>query len=412
MSRVAEIESLLLEYQVKVNNDAEHQLKKYRNKGKKLLEETVKKLDIITEDATKFKVEINKDSSAQEKYSQKIYQQVKETNESLVLPEKITRRNLNNYAEAVRNSLHKQDEVLIKYVSLLKDSSYKSKVKSLSNSLKRLNKELSKFEKYILDEYTQNAGIEDVTDLFDDILELVGKFSLKYEEIVEKEADVKQKDKEIADLKNELNILEKHEKKREYEETVENFSKLQRDLDNKFSNIRKALRKFVNLNSKSKNSVDTTLHKEFISDVATTLSKQGGVGGIIAILKDLDALMEKGELKLKKDKREAARNDIKKFIENDLDDNWNLAKQLLELKIATKKELDELDLENSIEKLNATISAAKRDRNRIFERELRDIMDIVDRINKLYSELKTQNYVDIDFNIVLPELPKWAIILE
>ncbi len=197
MKSINDISLNLKNYQEKVEIEAEGKLKKYRNKGKKMIEDTLKRLEVIKEDGAKFKVDLGPDTTAQEKYSMKIHEIVNSTIESIVEPEKIIKKSLNLFADGTRNALHKQDEMLIKYVSLLKEPSYKKKVKSLSNSLKRLNKDLTKLEKFIIQEYTANANIEDVTDVFDDILEVVNKFEKSYKSLEEKENEVIEKIKKL-----------------------------------------------------------------------------------------------------------------------------------------------------------------------------------------------------------------------
>ncbi|MCY3410879.1 MAG: hypothetical protein INQ03_04495 [Candidatus Heimdallarchaeota archaeon] len=402
----------LEEYQLKFREEADNILKKERSKGKKLLQDTNKRLNVIKEDGDKFFEEITPDSGTQEKYSMRIHEVVHSTIDSIVIPERITKSSLELFAKGTRNALHKQDEILIKYVSLLKDQSYKRRVKSLSNSLKRLNSDLVKLEKFISEKYAPNSSIEELSELITDMLDLLERYNKKYLEIIDREEEVKQKDKEIKSLESELLILLNHEAKKQYEAAVEEFSKLQRDLDHNFSNIRKAIRKFVNLQSKAKNPIDTTLMKEIITDVATTIAHQGSIGAIMSILKQVDSQMEQSALKLKKDKREAARKDISVLMEGELEETWKKVKECHQSRVDKEKILVDLDLESKIEKQEASINAAKRDRNRIIERELRDLEQIEEELMKLNSELSKQDYVTIDSQIELEQLPDWAIIIE
>ncbi len=213
-------------------------------------------------------------------------------------------------------------------------------------------------------------------------------------------------------LTEDLDKLNNNEIKIQYEKIYDQYQKLQRELDNKFSNIRKALRKFVNLNSKSKNPIDTSMHKEFITDVASTMAKQNSIMGIKSMLTSLDEEMKKGALKLKKDKKEAARNDIDNFLKEDLQKSWELVKEITARKTEIKDQLNQLELEKNIEKLLSTINAAKRDRNRIIEREIRDLENRRSDFDKLFNELSEQDYISIEMEQKLPELPDWANIIE
>lgn len=414
MSKIEDLESSLKQHMIQLENEADNKLKKIRFKGKKLIQNTNKRLSIIKGDGAKFEENITPDSTAQEKYSHKISEVVLSTVNSIDIPENITKSSLNQFATGTREVLFEQDQLLIKYVSLLKEKSYKDRVNSLGKSLKRLNKELIKLEEFIIKDYTPNAHIEDVAEKVKNLVETIDKYYQKYDILLSKEEEMEEKVLELYKISEQIAELEANHTKVEYQTILELYSKLQRNLDSKFSNIRKAMRKQVNLISKSKTGGDTTLLKEFITDASATLANQTSIMSVKNMLEDLDVLMSKNALGLKKEKRESAREDIKDFLGGDLESVWKETRELTGKRNALSDKLKELELEAKIDKINSVLNAARRDKNRIIEREIRDIRQVSNGILKQYEELQSQKIYDLGFNenLQLLNLPEWANIDE
>ncbi len=395
---------------------AEHQLSKIRNKAQKLLKAVEKRLDMIREDGEKFKVIITPETGTLDKYSHRIYEVIQQTLGDIVLPDNINHYTLQEYAENTRNALRSQDEILIKYVKLLKDKRYKPRVKALSRSLTKLNSDLEKLENFISGEYVPNADIENRINQIDELLNLISAYQKEFTIIVEKEAKIKEFDEKLSELRQEINKWENHEAKLKYQKAVENYKKLQKELNDNMSNIRKALRKYANTVSKGKNKKDVSLIKELVSDPMECLAKQQSVNIVSNLFNEINSLLDDAALKLKKDKREAAKSDIKKMLDGDLNRTWQNSRKTKEELDKTKSKLDDLNIEKQIEKLKSNLNGMIRDRNRVIERELRKIGEIQDSIEKIYSEfIQNIDKYDIDQpseSIILDELPKWANLIE
>jgi hypothetical protein len=183
-----------------------------------------------------------------------------------------------------------------------------------------------------------------------------------------------------------------------------------------FQNIRKALRKYENNISKMKNKPDTTLLKEFLKDIADTLSTQSSIGGINSLLETVLAELDNAALKLKKDKREATKQDISNLLDGQLNIIWQEAKDNYNERENLAIELKELELETEENKLKTNLEAAKRDRNRIIEREIRDFEKIKETTLKTLEDVndKIQNSIDVNASLKseLLSLPDWALLIE
>ncbi|MHA2277661.1 MAG: hypothetical protein ACXAC2_17915, partial [Candidatus Kariarchaeaceae archaeon] len=135
----------LEKYSEMSTEQANLELNKLRSKAEKRISDTNKRLEIILETVVRFKEDVEEtDASVMDKYSNRIYEEVNATINSIEKPSTITLRTLEKYSEETRSALLKQDEVLIKYVKLLKGPKYAKRVKSLSKALQKLNSDLTK----------------------------------------------------------------------------------------------------------------------------------------------------------------------------------------------------------------------------------------------------------------------------
>ncbi|MDH5402737.1 MAG: hypothetical protein OEY49_09620, partial [Candidatus Heimdallarchaeota archaeon] len=283
-----------------VEDKADKEMSGLRNKAEKRMKDTDKRLSNILNDGGNFKEEITQDTQVMDKYSHKIFETVESTINQIIKPEKINLDSLEKYTETCRSALNEQDQILIKYVKLLKGPKYKGRVKALSKSLLKLNGDLTKLERFILEDYAPYADIERTTKIIKDILEQITEYEKIKDELLSKESLVLEKDNELESLYQELQVQEHHPIKEKTNQINEHYQNMQRDIDQKFSNIRKGLRKYEKYLSKGKEKQDTTLMREFITDAATSMASQSTVQPFISMLTGLRDNLDNQNLGLKK----------------------------------------------------------------------------------------------------------------
>jgi ElaB/YqjD/DUF883 family membrane-anchored ribosome-binding protein len=409
--------SELEKYSELSTEQADIELSKLRSRAEKRISETNKRLDIILETVVRFKEDVEEtDINAMDKYSNRIYEEVNLTINSIEKPSKITLRTLEKYSQETRSSFLKQDEVLIKYVRLLKGPKYAKRVKSLSKALQKLNSDLTKLERFITSEYSPSAGIENISLIIEDVFHNLEVLNETYALVNEKKDQVKVKDTEIEEIKTQLEKIQNHPSKVKFHEAKENYNTLKKQVDAKFQNIRKAIRKYENNISKMKQKPDTSLLKEFLKDITDTLATQSSIGGISSLLEKVLVELEKSALKLKKDRREATKADITELLEGNLNKISQEAKEGYNNRENLAQELRDLELDSEETKVSTHLEATKRDRNRIIEREIRDFEKIKDNSLKALDEIteKIQNSIDpnVSLKSELVSLPEWALLLE
>ncbi|MCE7735828.1 MAG: hypothetical protein GPJ54_13185 [Candidatus Heimdallarchaeota archaeon] len=415
-----ELENLVSElekYSDLSKSKADLELGKLRSKAEKRINDTTKRLDIILDTVIRFKEDVEiVDASAMDKYSNKIYEEVTSTVKSINRPTKITLRTLEKYSEETRSSLLKQDQTLIKYTKLLKGAKYGKRVKSLSKALVKYNSDLTKLERFITSEYTPSAGIENIALIIDDVFDYFKRLDVVHNLILEKEEDIIAKDLEIEDIKVALNQIQNHPVKVELKNAKEALSALHRETESRFQNIRKAFRKYENNLSKMKNKPDTTLLKELLKDITITLANQGSLGGVSALLQAVAGELGNASLKLKRDRREATKADIDALLGGELNEIWNNSKANYQNWQVLENKLKEMELDIEETKISTNLEAAKRDRNRIIEREMRDFEKTKESTIKTIEDIaeKIKSTIDPEANLVseLVNLPAWTILLE
>jgi hypothetical protein len=391
---------------------ADNDLKGLRSHAEKRIRETDKRLAIISENGEFFQEPIDENSSAMDKYSQKIYEVIEQTISDIIKPDKLNLRTIEQYSDTARSALLAQDEILIKYVKLLKGTKYKKRVKLLSKALQKLNNDLSKLERFIIEDYTPNADIENIFANIEDTVDLLDRYENLWENLIDKQDQVVAKDKEIVQLKNQLEELIDHPVKRAYQESVDKYTETQKQIDSHFSNIRKALRKYENIVAKSREKTDTTLVKELIKDAANCLAAQSSMGSVENLLRIILDQLQNAALQLKRDKRETTKIDIQKLLDGDLSKYWQDSKDAVKTKEDQQIKLRELDLESKIQKLQTSVDGASRDRNRIIEREIRDLLKLEEDIEKAVGEISTRltnafgEQIQVEVNI--NKIPEWA----
>lgn len=397
-----------------LSKKANSELHGLRNKASKLIENSNKRILLIEEEGGKFSEIIDKESPVEDKYSQKIYEAVIETTGKIKVPEVVTFRNLNQFVKTSRDALSAQDVTLIKYVKLLKKKKFKPRVKALSRALGKLNGELIKLEKFISGEYGPNSQLENILDVLDGISQLLDKYEVKFDDISSKKDEVDKLQQKIDETQSQLDSVKSHPDKQQYELIYGKYKEAQREFDGEISNIKKALKKLVNKISKGKSPRDTSLMREFITNPFICLINQGSTGSIHGLLSEVNESMSRAELSLKKDKREAAQEDIAKFQSGKLVELWNYAKQINKELDDIKNVVESQKFDKQIEELHKQLEMGIRDRNRLIEREQRDLDKIIKELDKNFVELidqgKMQN-IEFKKEIELPSLPEWATLI-
>ncbi|RMG31670.1 MAG: hypothetical protein D6732_14490 [Methanobacteriota archaeon] len=392
-----------------IEKEAGNELSKERRKlGDKFLKNIEKHLNDMMEIAEEFRVpnvESN-DTSAVEKYSHKIYEGVVETLKQLDPPEKITLQSVNRYLDTIQKELENLTKnVFSKYIKLL-DRKYGKRVKSLDKAYLRIFKDLEETRKFLVNKYNPKASIEEGLWILDDILDLEKRYLQVIEELKMEEQTINKLQNQIDSIMKEIAELENsplfHKKK-----TVdEAFSQMQKELDNYLTEIRKALRKFINKSSKSKDKIDVSLAKEIVTDAASAFAKQSSVTGLKTIFSDIMNLLESNEIEMKRDKKNTAIDNLKELLDGKLEEIWEKSRKLMEDKTGIAKEIEEKDIEGKIAKLTNTLEGAKRDMQRIVERKLREAEKIQDEIKKLTEKLEMNTGHHLKTS--LPPLPEFV----
>ncbi len=97
---------------------------------------------------------------------------------------------------------------------------------------------------------------------------------------------------------------------------------------------------------------------------------------------------------------------------NHLAKYWQDSKNAVKSKEDRQMKLRELDLESKIQKLRTSVDGASRDRNRIIEREIRDLRKLEEHIQKGVGEISTRltnafgEQIQLEVNII--KIPEWA----
>lgn len=399
----------LQQYRQQAEAKAATVLAKLRKEAeKKYFKNLDKVLQILLDDVANFRVENLDldDSPAIDKYSHKIYEAVTNVLADLNNPTAITLRSLEKYHDDIKNGLVSLDETFKKYIKLL-DPTFTKKVKTLNKSYLRVLKELKKFDDFIQKKYLPKSEIEKSVWIIDEVVESVHAVNKRIEIILSKEEEVNAKTDEISQMEVELANLKNHELRQKYATARQQFAAIQKELDDQLSDIRKALRKYINKQSKTKNAGDLSLMKDFVSDAATTLAEQKSLGSIIAILKTIDDLLENNKLELKKERKITARHNIKVLLDGKLDEMWKVAQQSYDARISLEKQLEELELDKMIAKVEDSQFAAKRDQKRLIEREYREAMNYVDEIIKNQRDI--EELLQVKFTEQLSEIPSFDL---
>jgi hypothetical protein len=362
----------------------------------------------LRDDLVPFKVEnfIEEEASVQEKYSQRFYDNLTNIIDSVKPPEQITLRTLETYLDTLKEMFQQIDEVSRKYVKLF-DRQFQSRVKAIDRSYRRLIKEVSKFSKFVEKDYAPQADKESLVWYIDDLRDLTLKYYNLIDQIKTHEPEIISKSGEIIELQKKLDELENHPKRDEYQTVIQEYSKTQKKLDDYLSDVRKALRKYINIKSKSKDNIDLSLMKELVSDAAGTIAEQNNTGAISQLLREINNLLENNELELKRERKDAAKESITKLLEGELNEIWKETRSFYQKKISLKEELDKLDLDSEIHRIINKIDASNRDRLRIIEREIREAENIKKEIEKLITTIDEKFRVIINNN--LDEIPTFGV---
>lgn len=379
--------------------------KERRKTSDKYLKAIQNHLDDMMKIAEEFRVANvdSNDTAAVEKYSHKIYEGVVETFKQLEPPENITLQSVNRYLDTMQKELEDLTKnVFSKYIKLL-DRKYSKRVKSLDKAYVRIFKDLDQTRKFLSSKYSEKAAIEEGLWILDDILDLERRYLKVIEELQNEETTINELQDQINSISKEIHDLENSPLFQKKNEVDEAFSSMQKELDNYLTEIRKALRKFINKSSKSKEKIDVSLAKEIVTDAATAFANQSSANGLKAIFTDIMELLETNEIEMKRDKKDSAIENLKELLDGRLDQIWSESRNLLQQKTAISQQIAEEDIEGKIAKLQNTLEGAKRDMRRVIERKLREAEKIRDEISKLTEKLEKNTGHKL--KTTLPPLP-------
>ncbi len=350
------------------------------------------------------------DVSAIEKYSHKIYEAITEAVDDLDPPQTINYQSLERHAAKVQETMENlTKQVFSKYIKLL-DKKYAKRVKALDKAYLKILKEVDALRKFLSSKYKPKSAIEEGVWIVDDIIELEERYLALVESILDHEQTVQELEQNIQSITQQINELRQHPLLKEFEAVKDEFSKLQKDLDIYLADIRKALRKYINKSSKAKEKIDLTLAKEIVTDAASAFAEQSSTSGLRSLFNQIDQLLETNEIEMKRDKKDAARVNLRKLLDADLDRLWNVARQTKMKRETIGLELEKLDLEGQIAKLENTLEGLKRDMQRVVERDLREAHKVADEIAKLVERLEGITTQKIQVN--LTPLPEFVTKLE
>ncbi len=387
----SELKEEIDELRAKIEKEADTVLSKERKKVKdKFLKNIEKHLSDMKIIAEEFRV-ANPDSnetSAIEKYSHKIYEGVAETVDLLQTPQNITLQSVNRFIDSVQKELETLEKnVFSKYIKLL-DRKYAKRVKSLNKAYLRVLKDIDETRKFLINKYNTKASIEEGLWILDDILELEKRYLQLLEDLEMQQEGLAKLNEEAETVSSQIMELKNSPLLSEKKEVDAAFSNLQKNLDNSLSEIRKALRKFINKSSKSKKKIDVTLAKEIVTDAATAFANQSSVNGLKSLFSDILRLLESNEIEMKRDKKESAIKHLNSLIDGELESIWKQSRELKQKRENIATELKDLDLQGKIDKLQNKLEGIKRDMKRIIERELREAEKIIGEVEKLTERLK------------------------
>ncbi len=394
----------------KIREDIENQSESVLSKEKKTVKDKYfKKINRSLESLTKivndFKVLDDLENVAStEKYSHRIYEGVSELLNNVEFPENINLQSTSRFYENLKSKLDAlTDSTLSKYIKLL-DKKYQKRVKSLDKAYGDVYKQLENLKKYLDEKYKPKSNIEQGLWLIDDIISNIDRLNDLISELQEKTGSLKEKDQDIENEEKELEELENHPLQKEFTELREKYKKLQTDLDIEFSDIKKAIKKYVNKQSKSKDRGDLTVPKEFISDPATSIAKNSSVNSIKGLLTTIKDEITSQEIHIKKDKKESTLKQIDEMLGSKLDEIYDSLHKMYVRRGELEEELKDLNLDMKITKIKEHIEGIKRDKIRIVERELREAENIRESTIKdleTVSELTNQ-----DLEVKVPEIPE------
>ncbi len=402
---ITEVKELRATIEKEAGNELSKERRKTSDKYLKNIEKHLNDMMAIAEEFRVPNVDSN-ETSAIEKYSHKIYEGVMEALKKLDPPENITLQSVNRYLDAIKGELEELEKnIFRKYIKLL-DRKYGKRVKSLDRAYVRIFKDIDETRKFLTNKYSPKAAIEEGLWILDDILDLEKRYLEVIEELKQEEENIESLHKQIESILKEISELENSPLFHKKKEVDEAFSRMQKELDNYLTDIRKALRKFINKSSKSKQKIDVTLAKEIVTDAATAFANQSSINGLKSIFSDIMRLLESNEIEMKRDKKDSALQNLKELLDGKVEEIWKESRQLLEEKKNLAQEIEGQDIEGKINKLRNTLEGARRDMKRIVERELREAEKIQDEISKLIEKLEENTGHHLKTS--LPPLPEFV----
>ena len=413
MDNIENLLTLLSKYQDRIEIIANNEMSKLRNNTEKKIKNLENRLNAINEVSIAFKENISEDSNVMDKYSQNIYESIQDMVTKTEIPSIINLKNINQYLDNIRTSLIELDKILIKYIKLLKDRKYGKRVKSLDKSYKRFLKDLLSIENFVKNDYAPSAKVETISINIQETIELFPKYEQIFYNLNQHKDEVNLKQLELKNLNEELAQLVNHPTKLNYDKILIEYQNMQRELDHKFSNIRKVLRKYQKFVIKNKLNTDKKLISDLITDVGSTIGIQLNLSSLNNLLSDISKVIDDPSFNLSRDKRNIVSAEINELLDHKLNDYYKNAKEIINSKNELETKLYTLELENKITTINQHIIAINRDAERIYSREYRSLLDVEANIRKNISEIENEIRETLRENIIL-ELkfkthPNWLI---
>ena len=350
------------------------------------------------ENLIRFKVDDfdDKSATAQQKYGQRLYLTSSEVLEDFSEIEEITLFSLEEHLSNLKETIQKLDTAFKKYIRPM-DKSFENRVKTLNKSFTRILKVYYNFEKFIEKKYKPKANIE--SSLYDikKLDDLIENYYKCLDIFYSKEDEYLLKTKRIEELAITLKKLENHEVKQKFEEHALNYQNLQKSFESELSDIRKAIRKHINsITKQKKNKIDVSFMKQIVSDATTTLALQKNTSQVKSLLQEIKIELENRSLGMKRERANSAMELLKEMLAGGIDKRWERITQAFIAKQEAKQALNELNLEQKINRVNQSISGEERDKKRIVEKEQRELQRLKEEINKGIKNLKDNYSIEID----------------
>ncbi len=298
-------------------------------------------------------------------------------------PSEVDGATLTEYKEHMEQNVREFNETVFRYGRLLvnldrKSKNFSTKIRSLDDGIKRLSKQVEKFQKYYDGGFLSTLTAESVFDSIDRYDEL----SATIEEAQEGLESLKEKEKEInsqiLELNSQIKELEQSVELIELAKVKDRLTQLRSEFDGIFVDIKKAFNKYLKAGQSRKlpmTDSDKQAMRPFTKDPLDALARSGGLqslkSGLILVSKHID----KPILQLKKDRKQKLSSIIEEIDNGLLETRQAESVTLVAREAELRQILDELDLNKKIENLQYHIQSLEKEKIRMkvsLEREIRN----------------------------------------